>query len=557
AVGLQADLVRDIRSSLYLLWGGALFVLLIGCVNVASLVLVRSRVRLKEFATRLALGANQWHLIRQLTTEYVLLTMVAALGGLGIGSSTLRVLRALNLELPRFAEIQIDGMVIVSTLLVAAAVGVLLGAIPVVGGLTVNLTTSLNSEGRGGSIGRGARAQGRALVVTQVAVAFVLLICAGLLLASFRRVLAVDPGFNPDAVLTASVNLPGSRYPDDASVRRFTDDALRAIRSTAGVVAAGTTTSIPFGDNFAESGLLAEGYHMRTSESLIAPYEVWASPGFFETMQMRLVQGRLFNDHDTADAPSVVIIDEKLAHRFWPDANPVGHRMYEPSDNPDPTAITARTVWHTVIGVVKEVKLRGLVEGVGEVGAYYYPQAQRPPRSLTFAIRTATAHSSVASALRSEIATIDPELPVFDVQTMTDRTDRSLVSQRTAVLLATAFGFVALLLSAIGIYGMLAYLVTQRTKEIGIRMALGSSTSAVFRLVLREGVWLMVGGFVLGTSGAMAISHSLEHQLFGVHVSDPVVLLLAILPLALVGLIACVLPANRASRISPIVALSE
>ena len=269
------------------------------------------------------------------------------------------------------------------------------------------------------------------------------------------------------------------------------------------------------------------------------------------------IAGRFFDDHDTAQGPSVVIIDERVAHRFWAGVNPIGRRMYEPSNGPDPSAITEKTVWHTIIGVVGEVKLRGLVEGVGDVGAYHYPQMQRPARNLTFAIRTTGMPSALAGAVRGTIATLDPELPVFDVQTMAERTDRSLVSRRTPVLLAMAFGLVALFLSAIGIYGVLAYLMTQRTKEIGIRMALGGSATAVFKLVLREGVMLIVGGFLLGAGGTMAISRTLERQLFGVRAGDPIVLLLATLTLAVVGLAACALPARRATRISPVIALSE
>ncbi len=274
-------------------------------------------------------------------------------------------------------------------------------------------------------------------------------------------------------------------------------------------------------------------------------------------MRVRLVTGRFFDERDAADSPKVVIVDERLARRFWPGANPVGRRMYEPSDKKDILRITDKTRWFTVIGVVGEVKLRGLVEGVGETGAYYMPQAQRPSRKLTFAIRTSGAPQSVAGAVRAEIARIDRELPMFDVETMLDRADQSVATRRSSMLLSMIFGGLALFLAAIGIYGVLAYLVTLRTKEIGIRIALGSSTHAVFHLILSEGVLLIVAGLALGAAGAVALRRTLERELFGVRASDPLVLVLAVATLALVAVAACAIPARRATRIDPIVALAE
>lgn len=555
---LQDDLVRDMRSTLYLLWGGALFVLLIGCVNVANLVLVRSRVRLKEFATRMAIGAGRWRIVRQLVAEHVLLTTFSAVGGLAIGAAVLQGLDTVNLQdLPRGAEIRLDGPIVWYTLIVAALVGVVLGSLPAAGGLPTNLTTVLREEGRSSTGGRGVRLVRRALIVTQVAVAFVLLIGAGLLFTSFRRVLAVDPGLSPDKVLTVSVTLPPTRYADAASIRRFTDSALRAIRSAPSIVAAGATTMVPFGDDFSEDVILPEGYEMTPSDSLIAPFFSVVTPGYFETLHVRLVAGRYFDDRDTSDSQKTVIVDERLARRFWPGANPIGRRLYEPTDVKDLSAITDKTEFFTVIGVAGEVKLRGLVEGVGETGAYYMAQAQRPDRNLTFAVRAAGPPQAAAGAIRAEIGRIDRELPVFDVQTMDARMEKALAIRRSAVWLSVSFGAVALLLSAIGIYGVLAYLVTQRTKEIGIRIALGSSARAVFELVVREGLLLVGAGFVLGAAGAIALRRSLESQLFGVSATDPVVLMIVTATLALVAIAACALPARRATRINPIVALSE
>lgn len=324
-----------------------------------------------------------------------------------------------------------------------------------------------------------------------------------------------------------------------------------------GVIAAGATTSIPFGDDFSEDVLLPEGYRMNSGESLIAPYYSTVTPGYFEAMRVRLMSGRFFDERDTADSSKVVIVDQRLARRFWPGANPVGRRMYEPTNARDVLAITEKTQWFTVVGVAGEVKLRGLVEGVGDTGAYYMPQAQRPDRSPTFAIRTSRAPQSLAGAVRTEIARIDRELPVFDVQTMAERTALALVSRRSPMLLSMAFGFVALLLAAIGMYGVLAYVVTHRTKEIGIRIALGSSEGAVFQLILREGALLIAIGFLLGAAALIALRRTLESQLFDVRATDPLVLSLVVTILTLVALAACAIPARRATRIDPVAALAE
>ena len=555
---LQDNLVRDVKATLYLVWGGALFVLLIGCVNVANLVLVRSRARLKELATRLALGAGRLRLARQLVTESVVLTLVSAVAGLLLGYALLRGLGTLGIQdLPRGTEIRLDGVVAAWTVGLAAAIGIALGLIPVASALPANLTTALHEEGRSGTVGRGARTLRRTLVVAQVAFAFVLLIGAGLLFASFRKVLSVDPGFNADRVLTASITLPRTRYAKDEAMMQFADEALRRIRALPGVVSAGATTTIPFGGNQSDSVILAEGYQMKPAESVISPQSVDVTPGYFEAMGVKRLRGRFFDQRDAATAPPVIIVDDKLAKRFWPGQDPVGRRMYKPTDINQLLAITDKTVFLTVVGVIGDMKLHDLVEGPKAVGAYYFPIAQDAARSMTFAIKTAGEPTSVTSAVRGAINGIDRELPVFDTQTMEERTEKSLMTRRSPVLLSLGFGVVALMLSAIGIYGVLAYLVTQRTKEIGIRIALGSSARAIFELVLREGAVLIAGGFVLGAIGVVALRRSLESELFGVSATDPIVLTTVTAVLALVALAACALPARRATKIDPIVALGE
>jgi predicted permease len=570
---LQDTLVRDVKPTLYLMWGGALFVLLIGCVNVANLVLVRSRARLKELATRLALGAGRFRVGRQLVTESILLTLVSAVAGLLVGYAALRLLGTLNIqELPRGEEIRLDGVVVAYTLAVAAIIGLVLGLIPVVNVLPANLTVVLREEGRSGTAGRGARALRRSLVVTQVAFAFVLLIGAGLMFASFRQVLAVQPGFHADGVLTANITLPRARYTKDEMVIGFTHEALRRLRELPGVTAVGATDTIPFGGNNSNSVIFAEGYQMKPGESVISPSQIDVTPGYFETMGVKLVRGRFFDDRDGRKGPPAtgiggqpltqggsIIVDETLARRFWPSRDPIGRRMYMPSSvtASDLTAITEKTVFLTVVGVIADIKLHDLTEGQKSVGAYYFPADQDVSYGLTFALRTAGDPLSLTSAVRGALNGIDRELPVFDIQTMDARMEKSLVTRKSPMVLSLSFGAIALFLSAIGIYGVLAYLVTQRRREFGIRIALGSSGGAIFELVLREGLMLIAVGFALGGIGAVALRRSMESQLFGVSASDPIVLATVTGILAVVAVAACALPARRATLIDPIVALSE
>jgi predicted permease len=557
-VPLQDDLVREVKGTLYLLWGGTLFVLLIGCVNVVNLALVRARVRAREIATRLALGAGRWRLARQLVTESLLLTVLSGLLGLLLGWAALRLLGTLNLDqIPRGGEIRLDGVSVAFTMAVAAVLGVVIGAFPFASAIHVDMISVFHEGGRTGAGGRGASLLRRALVVTQVAVAFVLLLGAGLLMASFRQVVSVDPGFDPRQVLTATVTLPASRYAGGDELRAFTAEALRRIRALPGVTQAGATRNLPFGGRYTDSVILAEGYQMTPGESVISPSRLEVTPGFCEAMRIPLKRGRVFDERDTKDAQRVVIVDARLARRFWPGRDPIGRRVYRPNDPGDVLATSEKTEWITVVGVVGEVKQQALVESRTSVGAYYFPVEQETIRTMTFAIRTTTGPAALVNDVRRVVAALDPELPVFSTKTMEEWIDESLVTRRWPMLLSMGFAVVALLLSAVGIYGVLAYVVTQRTKEIGIRMALGSTPRSVFDLVLREGLTLIGIGFAVGAVGVVAIRRGLEAQLYGVRLSDPGVLAIAALLLGTVAVAACMIPARRATRIDPVAALSQ
>jgi predicted permease len=554
---LQDFLVRDMRSTLYLLWGGVVFVLLVGAVNVTNLMLVRSSGRMKELATRHALGAGLGRIAGQLLTETMVLALAGGALGLGLGYAGVRALSAFGLEAtPLGTQVTIDATVIAFTFGMALALAVLIGLIPVIGLRQMNLSQSFREEGRSGTASRGARVTRRVLVTAQIAFALMLLIGAGLLLASFQRVLAVKPGFDASHVITGVVSPPASRYKDDAQLIAFWNRLTDRVRALPGVQSAGIATNIPLGGT-SDSVILAEGYAMAPGESLISPYNSSVSPGYFETMAIPLKRGRLFTGSDDERASKVLIIDERLAQRFWKGADPIGRRMWKPDSAEEfKTGPGPKSRFFTVVGVVGNIRTTGLTEKE-PVGAYYYPFAQQAGRGMTLVARTAGDPSSIVNAVRQQVTAIDPELPFFGVKPMQQRVDESLVSRRTPMMLASLFGGIALFLAAVGIYGVLAFQVSQRRKEIGIRMALGSDGRRIFGLIVTEGLWLLAIGVVIGLAGAFGIRRAMETQLFGVQPMDPMVLALVTGVLGVVAVLACAVPARRAAKTDPLIALSD
>jgi len=556
-VPIQDDIVRDIKGWLHLLWGAVLFVLLIGVVNIANLVMARSQMRLKELCTRFALGASPWRVIRQLMTESVMLTTCSALIGLLLGYWGLRIVNALELDqIPRGGEIAMDRTVVIFVLGLAFVVGVTIGTIPVIHGLKVNLRSALHEAGRTGTGSRAARVVRNALVVAQVALALVLLITATLLLASFRQVLAINPGFVPEQVLTGSMTLT-ERYRDSTDLCAFMDRALAKIRTLPGVVAAGATDSIPFGNRYNNDVIFAEDYQMEPGESLISPSQIVVTPGYFKAMRIPLVEGRSFEERDAEDSTQVIIVDRQLARKFWPTSSPIGRRMWRPTSPEASMEPEENALWYNVIGVVDSIKQRALVDPDEDVGAYYLPYAQSPDSGITVVLRTAAESEYMIGAIRRAITELDAELPLYDVRTMEQRIDESLISRRSPMLLALCFGLVALFLAAMGIYGVLAYLVAQRTREIGLRMALGGTTRRIFGLILGEGILMVSIGLALGLLGTLVLARFLESLLHGVQPTDPTVLASVAMVLAVISIAACILPAQRATRVDPIVTLRQ
>jgi putative ABC transport system permease protein len=552
---LQDALSRDVRPPLLLVWGASVVVVLIGVVNLANLALVRSRLRLGEIGTRLAIGAGRFYVVRQLLVEALLVSLLGAGIGLLLGAWALSALRTTALtSLQDLSTVRMDLVIVAATVGIGAVIGVMIGlasAIP----LFMPLETMLREESRGGTRSRTARASRRTLVVAQMACSFTLLVGAGLLWVSVRNLLSVDPGFRIDHVLTGAINLPPQRYASDDTARAFISRSLDAIRALPSVADAGATTIVPLAGNYQAGVILAEGHVPKPGETVVSVIRTTVTPGYFETIGTPLVRGRYFDERESDPATTSIIIDERLARHFWPGADPIGRRMFRPA-NPSEMVPNEKTRWLTVVGVVREAQLRG--PAIAEVfgGTFYLPYAVTAPRDVGFVIRTKGEPSAVVHDVRAILAGIERDAPLFNVRTLAERMQLSLILRTSTMQLVTIFAGVALLLSALGLYGMLAYLVTQRTREIGVRMAIGSTPREIAALVLREGMTLAMAGMALGAIVFLAIRRVLATQLFGVDASDPRVMIATTLALVAVATAACVYPARRAARVDVVQILS-
>jgi predicted permease len=552
---LQDFLVRDVQGPLYLLWSAAIAVLVVGIGNLANIALVRSRTRLSELGTRLAIGASRVDLLRQLLIESLLVAAGGAAGAFALGTWLLSPLRT---RVFGAAPVAMDATVIAITLGLAAIAGLLIGMVSASPLFTMTLGTMLHEVTRSGTRGRAARATRRTLVVAQMACSFVLLVGSALLWISIRNLLAVDPGFRTDHVVTGSITLPSPRYASDDAARAFVARSLEAIGRLPGIASVGATTIVPLGPTSQSGILVAEGYRPQPGEPPVAGLRSFVTPGYFEAVGTPLVRGRLFDERETQSSAKSIIIDEALARRFWRDEDAVGRRIFWPA-NPSQYSIDANTPWLTVVGVVRRAQLRG--PGVNEsengvVGTYYLPWSMLAPRGLGFVMRTHAEPTTVINDVRQVLAQIDRDIPLFDVRTMSERAELALMPRTHTMQLATLFAAVAVFLSALGLYGVLAYVVAQRRREIGVRLALGSAPRAIVGLVLREGLALAMAGIVLGTVGAVLLGRFVASQLYGVAPSDPLVMAAMAVTLGAVAALACIVPARRAASVDVMKTLS-
>ncbi len=547
ATPLQQQMVSNIRPALLILLGAVAFVLLIACVNVANLLLARAQSRLREVAVRAALGAGRGRLVQQFLSESLLLGAVGGAGGLLVAYWWLRALVALGpTTIPRLAEVTIDLRVLAFTVGVAVATSVLFGLAPALASTGSVLARVIAGAGRG-AVGGGTRTR-KTLVVCEMALAVVLLVGAGLLVRSYDALQQVNPGFNPDHVLTASISLPAAKYPDSADDGRFTSALVERLASAPGVESAAVAFGLPFSVGFNAATSFTRPGETDSADTPSAGMRI-VTPGYFKTMGIPLRAGRGFDAHDDETGAEVVLINETAARRFWPDRNPIGDQIHVGVR----LASNERSGQKTIVGVVADVKYGGLDSKAGP--EIYLPYAQQRVDSYTVALRTSGDPLAVGPALREAVGALDRELPVADLEPMAGLIGASVAERRFTMLLLVAFAVVAATLAAIGIYGVLAYLVGQRTPEIGVRMALGAAPRDVARLFVREGMALTAVGLALGVAGALAATRALTSLLFGVTATDTVTFVSVALALGAVALAASYVPARRAARVDPMNAL--
>jgi predicted permease len=548
---LLEQVVGNVRHTLWLLLAAVACVLLIACANVANLLLSRAVGRQREVAIRTAVGASTGRIIRQLLTESILLALCG--GALGvlfafIGIHWTHVLGPNTV--PRLAEISVRGDALLFTLAISIVSGILFGLAPALRIARVDLVTTLKDSDRGSAgasamWGRGNNLR-RLLVIAELAISVVVLAMAGLLLRSFLRLQHVDPGFNPANVLTLELTFSGDKYKDPVVVRAACNQLLENLERLPGAVTAGGVSSLPLSHMDAWGPIIIEGRVPPPGERFInADWRIVAGH-YFETMQIPLLKGRLFNDQDTPDKPLVGVVDEFMAQQIWPNQDPLGKRLRirDLADKPG---------WVTVVGVVGRIK-QDTLDSDSRI-AFYIPHSQLISRLLNIVLRTTTDPASSTAAVSHELHEVDRDLPLYGVVTMDQRVAESLSRRRfTAALLAAFAGF-ALALAAIGIYGVMAYLVIQGTREIGIRMALGATQRTVLRLVVKQGMMLTLGGVGIGLVAALAFSRLVSSLLFGVTATDPLTFVGIVLLLTIVALIASYIPARRATRIDPMISL--
>jgi len=546
--GLQEQVVGDVRQALLVVLGSVGLVLLIACANVANLLLTRAAGREKEVAIRTALGAGWQRVARQLLTESVLLGLLGGGVGLLVAQLSLNVVRTMNPgDIPRLEDITINAAVLVFTLGVSVMTGILFGVAPVWRAIKVDLNASLKAGGRSGQSDGGLHLRRHSLrgllVVSELTLSLMLLIGAGLLIRSFVRLQNVPPGFTTDHVLTMEVAPTGPKHREQKARANFYKEVESRVAHLPGVVAEGTVSTLPLSGDVSWGGINIEGYTPPPGQQLQVDQRL-ASTDYFRTMEIPLRKGRFFNEDDTADKPQVVIIDEKFAQRFWPGGDALGKHLWFDPKKP-----------FTIVGVVGVVKQYGL-ETDGKV-ATYFPQEQVGGGGMFLAVRTSSEAAGLSSAVVSQIHAVDPDVVVYGIQTMQERLQDSLARQRFSTTMLGAFSVFALLLAAVGLYGVMSHLVSQGTHDIGVLVALGAQPGNIIGLVVRQGMELAGIGVALGLIGAAALTRVMASMLFGTSATDAVTFAAVPVLLIAVAFAATAIPAWRATHVDPMVALRE
>ncbi len=542
---LQEFIVRSVETALLVLLGAVAFVLLIACANVANLLLARAAGREKEIAIRTALGAGRARIVRQLLTESALLALAGGVAGLLLAKwGTDLLLKLAPQNLPRMSDVSLDGRALAFTAAVTLLTGLIFGLVPALQASKPNLTETIKDAGGRGSTEGGRRQFIRgSLVVLEMASALLLLVGAGLLIKSFWRLQRIDPGFNPNNALTAAVSLPSRKYPEENQRSAFFQQLLEKVRALPGVQAAGASNVVPLGGDYV-LGFVIEGRPPLPPGAGQSTNYYAVSADYFKAMGIPLLRGRVFTEQDTRNSTRVAVISDSMAKRVFPNEDPIGKRIH---------VTNGPTVFREIVGIVGDVKHYGLDQDT--TLQTYEPYTQQPFSFMTLVVRTAGDPTNLTSAIRNQVLSIDKEQPVAGVRTLEQRVSTSIAQQRFSMLLLGVFAAVAMVLAAVGIYGVLSYAAAQRTHEIGVRMALGARAGDVLKMVIGQGMKLALAGVALGSGAALALTQLMKRLLFGVTAADPMTYVVIALSLTLVALFACWIPARRAAKVDPMVAL--
>ena len=557
AFSLHDHQVGNVRPALLMLLGAVGFVLLIACANVANLQLARAADREREVAIRGALGAGRWRLARLLTTESVAVGLLGGVAGVALAALVIRLIHGFApANVPHLQDAQLDVRVLIFALGISVLTGVLFGLAPVLAAFRVSLDETLKETAGYGSTGTGVRRAQRVLMVAEIALAIVLLTGAGLLVKSFRNLTSVQTGFDPQGVLTARVALPLERYQSIDQQRSFFQELVARLQALPGVTAAGATAAIPLRGNTMMSSVQIEGQPQSDVDITRGNMPVArinaATPGYFAALRVPLIEGRLLDERDGQDAPNSVVVNQAFVRRFITGKEAIGKR-FTAGMGPGRGPLGAGPQTWTIVGVVGDTKQRGLAsETMPEATA---TALQWPRFQMTLVLRTSVEPLSLVSAVRKQVSDLDKDLPLYGVQTMDDILSEEVATQRFNAGALAGFAALAALLAAVGIYGVMAYAVAQRTREIGVRMALGAGPQRVLGMVLKQGLGLALIGVVLGVGASLALTRLMSTMLFGVKASDPATYAGVAAGLTVVALAACWIPARRATRVDPVIAL--